>query len=36
VARGLALDRDALDGGEPSYAANLAMRGLRSLPVRFD
>lgn len=33
---GLALDRDALGGDEPSYAANLAMRGLRSLPVRFD
>jgi cytochrome P450 len=32
---GLALDRDALGGGTPTYAANLAIRGLHALPVRF-
>jgi pimeloyl-[acyl-carrier protein] synthase len=33
---GLELDRDALGGGPPTYAANLAIRGLHALPVRFD
>ena len=32
---GLAVDRDALDGGEPRFVPNLAIRGLASLPVRF-
>lgn len=31
----LELDREALGGGAPSYVGNMAMRGLRSLPVRF-
>ncbi|HEY5921608.1 MAG TPA: cytochrome P450 [Kofleriaceae bacterium] len=31
----IALDREALPSG-PSYAGNLAMRGLCSLPIRFD
>ena len=31
----LALDHDALRGGAPTYAANLAIRGLHALPVRF-
>jgi cytochrome P450 len=33
---GLELDRDGLDGGEPVYLANLAIRGLERLPVRFS
>jgi pimeloyl-[acyl-carrier protein] synthase len=33
---GLALDEDALAGGAPRYAANLAIRGLDVLPIRFD
>ena len=33
---GLALDRDALGGGAPTYVANLAARGLQSLPIRFE
>jgi cytochrome P450 len=32
---GLRIDRDALAGGVPTFAANLAIRGLRSLPLRF-
>jgi cytochrome P450 len=31
----LTLDRDALGGSTPTYAANLAIRGLHALPVRF-
>jgi pimeloyl-[acyl-carrier protein] synthase len=31
----LQLDREALGGGEPRYLANLAIRGLAALPVRF-
>ena len=30
----LALDRDALEGGEPRFVPNLAIRGLASLPLR--
>jgi cytochrome P450 len=32
----LALDRDALGGGTPTYVANLAARGLQALPICFD
>jgi cytochrome P450 len=33
---GLALDRDALAGGEPTFVPNLAIRGVAALPLRFD
>jgi cytochrome P450 len=31
----LRMDRDALAGGVPTFAANLAIRGLHRLPLRF-
>jgi cytochrome P450 len=31
----LRIDRDALAGGVPTFAANLAIRGLHRLPLRF-
>jgi pimeloyl-[acyl-carrier protein] synthase len=31
----LRIDRDALGGGVPTFTSNLAIRGLRNLPLRF-